>query len=108
MTRPVIWIAGGTDKGNDYSELFPLVSKKVKALICMGVDNSKLLQAFSDKVPFATSTSSLDDALYEASQNAEPGDVVLLSPACASFDLFKNYEHRGELFKNGVLQMKNS
>lgn len=106
MTRPVIWIAGGTDKGNDYSELFSLVSKKVKALICMGVDNSKLLQAFSDKVPYAASTSSISDALYVASQNAEHGDVVLLSPACASFDLFKNYEQRGDLFKKGVLQMK--
>lgn len=106
MTRPVIWIAGGTDKGNDYSDLVPLVSKKVKALICMGVDNSKLLQTFSDKVPYAASTSSIADALYLAKQNAEHGDVVLLSPACASFDLFKNYEHRGDLFKKGVLKMK--
>jgi UDP-N-acetylmuramoylalanine--D-glutamate ligase len=103
MTKPVIWIAGGTDKGNDYSTLLDMVRQKVKALVCMGVDNSKLVSAFTGEVSNVADTASLDEAMKEASRLAEPGDVVLLSPACASFDLFNNYEHRGQLFKTWVL-----
>lgn len=106
MNRPVIWIAGGTDKGNDYSEIFTLVSKKVKTLICMGIDNSKLLKSFDQKVPSIFNTASIQEAVKIAQQQAKSGDVVLLSPACASFDLFKNFEDRGERFKNEVLQTK--
>ena len=102
MTRPTVWIAGGTDKGNDYEPLKAFAREKVKALICMGVDNSKLIEAFTGVVPKIVSTASLDEAMQAARAVAEEGDTVLLSPACASFDLFKNYEHRGELFKKWV------
>ncbi|WP_044118285.1 UDP-N-acetylmuramoyl-L-alanine--D-glutamate ligase [Alkaliflexus imshenetskii] len=105
MDKPVIWIAGGTDKGNDYEELMPLVKSKVKALICMGVDNSKLISVFGEVVPQVCDTKSIDEALQQARAIAKSGDVVLLSPACASFDLFQNYEHRGRLFKEIVMQM---
>ncbi len=105
MDKPVIWIAGGTDKGNDYHELMPLVMSKVKALICMGVDNSKLITVFGEVVPQVWDTQSIEEALAQARAIAESGDVVLLSPACASFDLFQNYEHRGRRFKEIVLQM---
>ena len=102
MTRPVVWIAGGTDKGNDYSPLKEFARAKVKALICMGLDNEKLIRDFTGVVPQVVSTDSLDAAMHAAVAAAERGDVVLLSPACASFDLFKNYENRGELFKEWV------
>ena len=102
MTRPVVWIAGGTDKGNDYNPLKAFAREKVKALICMGVDNEKLVREFTDVVPKVISTNTLDDAMRAAKAEATEGDVVLLSPACASFDLFKNYEQRGELFKQWV------
>ena len=102
MTRPVVWIAGGTDKGNDYTPLKEFASKKVKALVCMGLDNEKLVREFSDIVPQVVSCSSLDEAMRAAQSLASDGDTVLLSPACASFDLFKNYEQRGELFKEWV------
>lgn len=102
MTRPVVWIAGGTDKGNDYNPLKAFAREKVKALICMGVDNEKLVREFEDVVPKVISTNTLDDAMRAAKAEATEGDVVLLSPACASFDLFKNYEQRGELFKQWV------
>ena len=102
MTRPVVWIAGGTDKGNDYAPLKEFAQKKVKCLVCMGLDNEKLIREFSDIVPQVISCSSLDEAMQAARGAAVEGDVVLLSPACASFDLFKNYEHRGELFKEWV------
>ena len=102
MTRPVVWIAGGTDKGNDYNPLKGFAREKVKALICMGVDNEKLVREFEDVVPKVISTNTLDDAMRAAKAEATEGDVVLLSPACASFDLFKNYEQRGELFKQWV------
>ena len=102
MTRPVVWIAGGTDKGNDYAPLLDFARTKVKALICMGVDNTKLEQAFAGIVPKVISTSSLEAAMQAAQDAAQPGDVVLLSPACASFDLFKNYEERGRQFKSWV------
>ncbi len=104
MKRPVVWIAGGTDKGNDYGPLKEFVRKKVKALVCMGVDNAKLVESFTGVVPRVISTASLDEAMRAASAEAAPGDVVLLSPACASFDLFKNYENRGELFKEWVVK----
>ena len=102
MTRPVVWIAGGTDKGNDYNPLKGFAREKVKALICMGLDNEKLVREFTGVVPAVVSTSSLDEAMRAAREIAAEGDVVLLSPACASFDLFKNYEHRGEMFKQWV------
>ena len=102
MTRPVVWIAGGTDKGNDYTPLKAFAREKVKALVCMGLDNEKLVREFTDVVPKVISTASLEEAMQSAVAVAEKGDVVLLSPACASFDLFKNYENRGELFKEWV------
>ena len=102
MTRPVVWIAGGTDKGNDYEPLKAFAREKVKALICMGVDNEKLVREFTGVVPAVVSTSSLDEAMRAAREVAVEGDTVLLSPACASFDLFKNYEQRGAMFKQWV------
>ena len=100
--RPVVWIVGGTDKGNDYSVLNDLVKEKVKAIVCMGVDNAKLHAAFGPMVPRMTDALSAEEAVKKAAALAEPGDVVLLSPCCASFDLFKNYEDRGEQFKAAV------
>ena len=102
MTRPVVWIAGGTDKGNDYNPLKGFAREKVKALVCMGVDNEKLVHEFTGVVPKVISTNTLDDAMRAAKAEAAEGDVVLLSPACASFDLFKNYEQRGAMFKQWV------
>ena len=102
MTRPLVWIAGGTDKGNDYGPLKEFARRKVHTLVCMGVDNAKLLREFDGVVPEIISTSSLDEAMAAAVKAARPGDAVLLSPACASFDLFKNYENRGELFAGWV------
>lgn len=99
MTRPVVWIAGGTDKGNNYAELKELVAAKVHTLVCMGVDNRKLEKDFEAVVPRVLSTHSMEGALSAAREFARSGDAVLLSPACASFDLFRNYEHRGELFR---------
>lgn len=101
MTQPVIWIAGGTDKGNDYSVLDDLVKAKVKRLVCMGLDNKKLIDHFGGMIPLSD-TNSLEECYAECVKYAESGDVVLLSPCCASFDLFKNYENRGELFKEIV------
>jgi UDP-N-acetylmuramoylalanine--D-glutamate ligase len=105
MTRPVVWIAGGTDKGNDYEALLPF-APKIKALVCMGVNNEKLVKSFRGHIDEIHSTSSLDDAMKRARKLSSSGDVVLLSPACASFDLFKNYEHRGELFRQWVEKEK--
>ena len=102
MTRPVVWIAGGTDKGNDYEPLKAFARTKVHTLVCMGADNTKLIEEFTGVVPDVVSTGSLDAAMEAAKAAAHPGDAVLLSPACASFDLFKNYENRGELFKAWV------
>lgn len=104
MTRPVVWIAGGTDKGNDYGPLKEFARQKVHTLVCMGLDNAKLLGEFAGVVPEVVSTDSLDAAMTAAKAAARPGDAVLLSPACASFDLFRNYENRGELFKEWVLE----
>ena len=104
MTRPVVWIAGGTDKGNDYTPLKEFARRKVHTLVCMGVNNAKLVREFTGVVPEVISTSSLDEAMRAARTAAREGDAVLLSPACASFDLFKNYENRGELFKQWVVE----
>ncbi len=101
MTRPTVWIAGGTDKGNDYAPLMPLVREHVKAVVCLGLDNAKLVRSFTGVVP-VYDTASLASALAACREVAEPGDTVLLSPACASFDLFRNYEDRGAQFKQAV------
>ena len=105
MSKPIIWIAGGIDKGNDYSVLEPLVKKKVKGLICLGVDNTKLHSAFGKMVDIMVNVTSMNDAVRMAYSLGNPGDVVLLSPACASFDLFENYEDRGKKFKETVIQL---
>ena len=105
MEKPVVWIAGGTDKGNDYSAIESLVKEKVKALVCMGLDNSKLVKAFKGKVPGLVETNTIKDAITEAARLANEGDVILLSPACASFDLFKNYMDRGDQFKEIVMAL---
>ena len=102
IKQPIVWIAGGTDKGNDYSSLLGPVKNRVKALICLGVDNSKLRAAFDGVVPHVEETQSMTDAVRRATELAETGDVVLLSPCCASFDLFKNYEDRGRQFTAAV------
>ena len=102
MTRPTVWIAGGTDKGNDYAPLMDFAREKVHTLICMGVDNQKLIDSFTGTIPTIRDTHSLDEAMTAAREAAREGDVVLLSPACASFDLFRNYEARGEEFKEWV------
>ena len=100
--RPVVWIVGGTDKGNDYSILDDLVREKVKAIVCMGVDNAKIHAAFGSMGKPMSDALSAEEAVKQAAGFAEPGDVVLLSPCCASFDLFKNYEDRGAQFKAAV------
>ena len=102
QTRPVIWIVGGTDKGNDYSVLLDLAREKVKAMICMGLDNRKFHESFGGIVPEIHDVTSAEDAVKLANSIAKAGDVVLLSPCCASFDLFKNYEDRGRKFKEAV------
>jgi UDP-N-acetylmuramoylalanine--D-glutamate ligase len=102
MEQPTVWIVGGVDKGNDYSELYSLVNRNVKAIVCLGTDNSKIVNAFGNCVEQMVETSSMEDAVRVAYKLAEAGDNVLLSPACASFDLFKNYEDRGRQFKNAV------
>lgn len=100
--KPVVWIVGGTDKGNDYSQLFDLVKSKVKAIICIGIDNSKILKAFKDIDIPKLETKSMTDAVKSSYYLAKDSDIVLLSPACASFDLFENYEDRGKQFKRAV------
>lgn len=102
MESPTIWIVGGVDKGNDYRELFPFINEKVKAIICLGVDNEKLLNTFGKMVDTIVETQSMNEAVKMAYKLAETGDTVLLSPACASFDLFENYEDRGRQFKEAV------
>ena len=102
QTRPVVWIVGGKDKGNDYGPLIPLAKEKVKAIVCMGVDNTKFHESFGGIVPVIEDALSAEEAVKKASSFAEAGDVVLLSPCCASFDLFKNYEDRGRKFKEAV------
>jgi UDP-N-acetylmuramoylalanine--D-glutamate ligase len=102
MENEIVWIVGGIDKGNDYSELFPVVSKKVKAIVCLGKDNKKIVEAFKDKVATIVETTSMEEAVRSSYYLAKKGETVLLSPACASFDLFKNYEDRGRQFKQAV------
>lgn len=102
MKTPIIWIVGGVDKGNEYMELMPLVREKVKAIICLGADNEKIKHVFGNAVDLLVETFAMEEAVKVAYKIAERGDTVLLSPACASFDLFKNYEDRGDQFKNCV------
>ncbi len=102
MSAPTVWIVGGVDKGNNYSELFPFVNEKVKAIICLGVDNHKLIDTFGQMVDVIVETQSMAEAVKMAYKLSESGDNVLLSPACASFDLFENYEDRGRQFKEAV------
>jgi UDP-N-acetylmuramoylalanine--D-glutamate ligase len=97
-----VWIAGGVDKGNDYSELFNLVENKVKAIICLGKDNQRILQAFTGRVESIVETRSMDEAVKAAYYLARDGETVLLSPACSSFDLFESFEDRGRQFKEAV------
>lgn len=106
MTQPTVLILGGKDKGNDYTEIQDLVKEKVKAIVCMGKDNEKLMKFFGDIVPEIADTHSLEDAMAACRRFAKEGDAVLLSPCCASFDLFTSYENRGELFKEAVRNMK--
>ncbi|MFN5679220.1 MAG: UDP-N-acetylmuramoyl-L-alanine--D-glutamate ligase [Flavobacteriia bacterium] len=102
MEKPTVWIVGGVDKGNDYSELFELASQKVKAIVCLGLDNQKIIEAFKDKVEVIVEAKSANEAVSFAYQLAGKDDAVLLSPACASFDLFSSYEDRGQQFKQAV------
>jgi UDP-N-acetylmuramoylalanine--D-glutamate ligase len=102
MEQPTVWIVGGEDKGNDYSELYSLVNRKVKAIVCLGIDNTKIVNAFGNCVEQMVETNNMEDAVRVAYKLSEAGDNVLLSPACASFDLFENYEDRGRQFKNAV------
>lgn len=102
MSAPTVWIVGGVDKGNDYRDLYPLINEKVKAIICLGVDNAKLMSHFGNMVDIIIETQSMTEAVKIAYKVTEKGDNVLLSPACASFDLFENYEDRGRQFKNAV------
>jgi len=101
----IIWIVGGQDKGNDYHELLPMVNQKVKAIICLGIDNSKIIDTFQNTVEVMAETHSMQEAVKMAYQLSESGDTVLLSPACASFDLFRNYEDRGDQFKEAVKKL---
>lgn len=105
MSKSTIWIAGGIDKGNDYEVLVPLVKKKVKAMICLGIDNTALHAAFYKNVDVIVNCTSMQDAVRMALKLGNPGDAVLLSPACASFDLFENYEDRGQKFKKAVIEL---
>ena len=105
MNTPTVWIVGGVDKGNDYDELMPLVREKVKAIVCLGVDNTKIINAFNNVVDVMVETTSMSEAVQIAQRLAEKGDSVLLSPACASFDLFENYEDRGKQFKQAIYNL---
>jgi UDP-N-acetylmuramoylalanine--D-glutamate ligase len=102
MNMPTVWIVGGVDKGNDYNELMSLVREKVKAIVCLGVDNKKIIDAFGNVVDMMVEVTNMNDAVRMAQRLTEKGDAVLLSPACASFDLFENYEDRGNQFKQAV------
>ena len=104
MKNPTVWIVGGVDKGNDYTEIEDLVKKKVKAIVCLGIDNQKIIDFFKDKKEFIYDTCSMAEAVNISESIAQRGDTVLLSPCCASFDLFSNYEDRGERFKEEVLK----
>ena len=103
--KPIVWIVGGVDKGNDYSQLVPLVKSNVKAIICLGSDNDKIISTFSQHCNLIVSTNKMVDAVKSAYDISKQGDIVLLSPACASFDLFENFEQRGNLFKDQVRKL---
>jgi len=105
MNRPVIWIAGGVDKDNDYSILHDIVKTKVKAMVCLGIDNSKMIKAFRGIVPSIFKAKTAEQAVEISYNIGEIGDIVLLSPGCASFDLFENYEERGRQFKQAVYNL---
>ena len=105
MNKPTVLILGGTDKGNDYTLMEELVQQKVKAIVCMGLDSKKIIEAFKDKVSVIIETNNAKQAVNTAFKLRMKGDVVLLSPACASFDLFKNYEDRGKQFKEAVKEL---
>ena len=105
MEGQTVWIVGGVDKGNDYSALLPLVREKVKAIICLGVDNEKIIDAFSPVVDLMVETQSMTEAVKMAHKLADKKEYVLLSPACASFDLFDNYEDRGNQFKTAIREL---
>ena len=105
MKNSTVWIVGGVDKGNNYNELLPLVREKVKAIICLGLDNKKIIETFSSISDLIIETSSMNEAVNSAYRIAKPNDVVLLSPACSSFDLFENYEDRGNQFKECVRKL---
>ena len=105
MEVPAVWIVGGVDKGNDYTELLPLVNEKVKAIVCLGIDNEKIKNAFGNIVETIVETFGMEEAVKVAYKLAERGDNVLLSPACASFDLFENYEDRGRQFKDAIRKL---
>ena len=102
MNQPVVWIAGGVDKGNDYTQLDAMVKAKVKTLVCLGKDNAKLIEAFGPYVEQIIEVDTMREAVYKAYKAGVKGDAVLLSPACASFDLFDDYEDRGRQFKEAV------
>jgi UDP-N-acetylmuramoylalanine--D-glutamate ligase len=102
MTKVVVWIVGGVDKGNDYSELAEMVDEKVKAIICLGENNQNIIDAFKDKVDTIVQVSTMSEAVNQSFSLANKGETVLLSPACASFDLFANYEDRGFQFKKSA------
>ena len=105
IKTPIVWIVGGQDKGNDYNSLLPYVHEKVRAIVCLGVDNTPIIQSFYNTIDTLVETRSMDEAVKLAQGFAQEGDTVLLSPACASFDLFKNYEERGDLFKAAVQKL---
>jgi UDP-N-acetylmuramoylalanine--D-glutamate ligase len=105
MKSSTVWIVGGVDKGNNYNELLPLVREKVKAIICLGLDNKKIIDTFSSISDLIIETSSMTQAVNSAYRIAKPNDVVLLSPACSSFDLFENFEDRGNQFKECVRKL---
>ena len=102
MEKTTVWIVGGVDKGNDYNDLLPLVREKVKAIVCLGLDNEKIKGTFGNVVDIIVETAGAEEAVKVSQKLADKGEVVLLSPACASFDLFDNYEDRGRQFKKAV------
>ncbi|MCC5945687.1 MAG: UDP-N-acetylmuramoyl-L-alanine--D-glutamate ligase [Bernardetiaceae bacterium] len=108
FSSPIIWIAGGIDKGNDYEQLNNAVQKNVKALVCLGIDNQKLIEFFTPQIAKVVDCKNIQEAVEQAYTLSEVGDIILLSPACASFDLFQNYEHRGEAFKQSFFNLRES
>ncbi len=105
VVDPIVWIVGGVDKGNDYEQLLPLINEKVKAIVCLGDDNTKIINAFTNVIDLIVETKGAEEAVKVAYKIAEIGDTVLLSPACASYDLFENLEDRGRQFKDAVRRL---